>query len=147
MSILFIMNNESKGRRKHTRLEFTYPVKFELFSPDRLPRSFIGYIKDMSIDGACIQFEDECGRFNLLELRGALIGLIINVPKKESISLKALIRWIRKDGPAQSSLILMGLEFQEIDDRQIEQIDSFFRLKNKDHKMIWTLWDFYIQQN
>jgi hypothetical protein len=69
------------------------------------------------------------------------------VPKKESISLKALIRWIRKDGPAQSSLILMGLEFQEIDDRQIEQIDSFFRLKNKDHKMIWTLWDFYIQQN
>jgi len=132
------MNLELPEKRGHTRLILSYPSELTLFSPILLDKSFIGYIKNLSTKGACIQLEDKYNRFDIIEQRDSWIELEINVPPGERISLNSQISWIRKDDPQHCFSILIGLEFKELNEWQLEQIDSLAKTSKINNPMIIT---------
>ncbi len=140
------MNPELPEKREHTRLILSYPLELTLFSPDLLDKSFIGYIKDLSTKGACIQLEDKYNRFDIIDQTDSWIDLEINVPPGERISLNTRISWIRKNDPRHCFSILIGLEFKELNELQLEQIDRLVKTSKIDNQMIHVLFDHHIEQ-
>ncbi len=132
--------------RENPRLEFAYPVKFSVFCPSLESMTFNGYIKNMSMSGAGLECEDRYGRFNIEEIKSSRMRLEISVPQGKQIVLFSSVRWIKRQTAAQGFYYYMGLEFIDIEDWQIEQIEGFMDLRNKDHKMMWNLWEDYLEQ-
>ncbi len=143
------MNNENideAENRKHPRTDFSFPVKISVYSQDfGSKKVFDGYIQNMSMIGACIHFDDKYGRIDMKELKGARVKLAIKVPRGEDVVLNAEVQWVRKEKPDHSFSIMMGIELREIAEWQVEQIEKFIHLRNKDHKMLWSLLDQYLE--
>ncbi len=142
------MNNENIDEsedRKQPRTDFSFPVKISIYSQNfGSKKAFDGYIQNMSMNGACVHFEDKYGRIYLKDLKGARIKLTIKVPRGEDVILNAVIGWARKEKPEHSFSIIMGIELREIAEWQVKQIEDFISLRNKDHKMLWSLLDQYL---
>lgn len=132
-------------KRTDQRNKFAYPVKFNLLLSDVESRSFTGSIYNMSIGGACILFEDKNGQIDLDKTKGSQIELTVNISQVERIHINALIHWIRREVPQNIFSYLMGIKFREIAAGQVDQIEKFMQLKNKDQKMMWNLWERYLQ--
>jgi len=132
-------------KRRHSRHKFAYPVKFDLSKPPLTALSFKGVLFNISIGGSCVQFEDRYGRVDINGLQGLSIKLAISIPESKPIYLGAMIHWIRRESPKGFNL-LMGIAFKNIKDWQLEQIESFIHLKNKDQKMLWNLWENHVPQ-
>ncbi|MBI4848729.1 MAG: PilZ domain-containing protein [Nitrospirae bacterium] len=135
-------DDDLADRRKFPRAVFTYPVEFKLFSQSAEHVSYTGYLKDISLSGACLQFEDKYGRLSLKELNKAKIKISFSIPHGGKASILALIRWIRKIDPRTFS-IKMGIEFQDVENWQMESIEKLIGMRNKDHNMMWNLWEQY----
>jgi hypothetical protein len=131
--------------RRHERSEFAYPIEFKILSQRYEQRSFNGYIENVSESGSGILFEDRYGRVNAEELKGTKVKLSIVMPSGEKVVFITLIRWVRKDSP-QPFFIQLGIEFEHIEDWQLEAIQKLVRVKNKDHNMMWNLWEQYEKQ-
>jgi len=139
------MDLELTEQRRHKRHTFAYPVKFDLFQKPPVSISFTGVIYNISIGGACVQFEDKYGRLAIDTLQGSRIKLVISIPEVKKIHLSAVIHWVRRESETGFALD-MGIEFKGIEDWQLEQIEQFINLKNKDQKMLWNLWEDYVPQ-
>jgi hypothetical protein len=87
-----------------------------------MDKTFIAYFKDLSPNGACIKLEDRYNRFDVIKLKDSWIELIIDMPQGEKVSLNARICWIRNDNRQKSFSVLIGLEYNEIKETQLEQI-------------------------
>ena len=135
------MNDRSAERREYPRIEFTYPVKFKVFTPNPVSVSFDGYLTNMSASGACIQFEDRYGCLDSGSILESRVKMAIKLSQMDQFFLIALIRWITKDVSEQEQSILMGLEFNEVEEWQYDKIDQFIGMKKNDKKLMWKLWD------
>ncbi|MBI5740472.1 MAG: PilZ domain-containing protein [Nitrospirae bacterium] len=133
---------DEEDRRKYPRSEFTYPAEFKLFSQKPDHASFNGYLKDISLNGACLQFEDRYGRLDHKELNNAKIKILLSIPRGEKVSIFALIRRIHKVSPKSFSYN-MRIEFQDIEAWQLNIIEELICMRNKDHNMMWNLWEQY----
>ena len=140
------MNITLSEKRQYTRLKLAYPLELTLFSPNHMDKTFIGYIKNLSTKGACIQLEDRYNRFNMIERQDSWIELLIDMPQGELVSINTRICWIRNDCLQKSFSILIGLEFKEIKEGQLEQIKRLSRIGKKDRQMIHALFDHHIKQ-
>lgn len=129
-------------RRKYPRSEFTYPVEFKLFVQNPEHASFKGYLKDISASGARLQFEDRYGRFKTEEMNNAKIKISFSIPNGDKPSIFARIRWIKKVDP-RNFIIKMGIEFQNLEEWQLDVIEKLIHMRNKDHNMMWNLWEQY----
>lgn len=140
------MNTKISEQRQYTRSKLSYPLELTLFSPNHMDKSFIGYFKNLSIKGACIQLEDRYNRFDMIEKQESWIELVIDVPQGEQVSLNTRICWIKKDSLQKSFSILIGLEFKGIKEGQLEQIKRLSRIRKKDHQMLHDLFDHHVKQ-
>jgi hypothetical protein len=75
------------------------------------------------------------------EAKDVKLKLTISIPREEKIFIFAFIRWIRKD--KQTFQAEMGIEFSELDYRNLAIIERLIGMKNKDHNMMWNLWEQY----
>ncbi len=139
------MDLEEPENRRYSRHQFAYPVKFDLFAPALASRSFSGVLYNISIGGACIQFEDKYGRIDPNSLNGSRVKVAIGIPEEEKVYLSAKIHWIRR-ASEKGFTFLMGIEYKDIEDWQLEHIERFIHLKNKDQKMLWNLWENHVHQ-
>ena len=130
------------ARRKYPRSEFTYPAEFKLFAQNSEHASFKGYLKDISASGARLQFEDRYGRFKTEEMKNAKIKISFSIPLGDKVSIFALIRWIKKVDP-RSFFFKIGIEFQDLEAWQLDVIEKLIHMRNKDHNMMWNLWEQY----
>lgn len=96
--------------------------------------------------GACVQFKDRYGVVAMDDLKGSRVRLAVKIPQGEKLYLQAFVQWIRKERPRGGFSILMGVELREIADWQVEQIERFISMGNKDQKMMWNLWDHYLEE-
>jgi len=129
-------------RRKYPRSEFTYPVEFKVFSQNFDHMPFNGYLKDISIGGACLQFDDRYGRFNIKDAENVKLKISFSIPTEDKISIFAQIRRIKKIDPKSFS-ITMGIEFNDLEGWQLDSIEKLIGMRNKDHNMMWNLWEQY----
>jgi c-di-GMP-binding flagellar brake protein YcgR len=135
------MSSGLAERREYHRIEFTYPVKFKVFTPNPITQSFAGFLTNMSACGACIQFEDRYGRLDSDSVLESKVKMSIRLTHEDQFILIAMIRWINKDVSEQESSILMGLEFNEVAEWQYDKINQFISMRKNDKKLMWKLWD------
>ncbi|MBI5097978.1 MAG: PilZ domain-containing protein [Nitrospirae bacterium] len=135
-------DEDFSDRRKYPRSEFTYPAEFKIFSQNPEYLSFKGYLKDISISGACLQFEDKYGRFNIKESKNVKIKISFSIPHEEKVTIFAQIRWIKKVDP-KTFYISLGIEFKDLEGWHLDVIEKLISMKNKDHNMMWNLWEQY----
>jgi hypothetical protein len=154
------------NRRRHPRAIFIYPVTFELFSITKEPSFYngYGYLKDISLGGAGLQFEDKYGRFMINEQENGIItfkdkygrfefseeekikvNLLLSLSREEKANLFAPVRWIKKI--ESNSYVRMGIEFKDLEEKQSEAVKKLIGFKNKEHHMMWTLWEQYQDHN
>jgi hypothetical protein len=131
------------NRRSNPRSTFTYPVEFVLFAINADSTSFHGYLKDISLSGACLQFEDRYGRCRIGQDDKAKARITLRIPREETIYLFAHVQWITKN--EKNSSFKMGIAFKFMDDTKLMVIEKLMGLKNKDHNMMWNLWEKYEQ--
>jgi hypothetical protein len=124
------------------RTNVAYPVEFKLFSSQNDCTSFSGLVQNMSVDGACIQFEDRYGRLDLDELPGSKVKITISIPQGEKATIHSVIQWISRD-ISQSFLIRTGIEFVNLEDWQLKAVEKLIGLKNQDRNMMWSLLEQY----
>ena len=132
-------------RRRHERSDFAFPVELKLFAQYSDFGTFPGFVQDMSISGACIQFEDKYGKTDIRNLKGINIKITIIMPEGEDLSIPSCIRWAVKDR-TKSFAINIGVEFTHVTDLHITAIKELINRKNKDRNMMWTLWEQYEKQ-
>jgi hypothetical protein len=111
-----------------------------------MDKSFIGYFKNFSAKGACIQLQDRHNRFGMIEKQASWVELVINMPQGERVSLNTRISWIKKESLQKSFSILIGLEFKGIKEGQLEQIKKLSRTRKEDHQMLHHLFDQHVRQ-
>jgi c-di-GMP-binding flagellar brake protein YcgR len=142
------MPDNGADRRREQRVEFSYLCQFKVLSPKPTVKSFTGYLQDISMGGACVQFEDKYGLFplNVNEVESSRIKLTVKTLKKDPLIVFAVVRWIRKNTSNQSNSILIGIEFELSEYWMKERMRELIDLKNKDHKMMWHLWECYVEE-
>ena len=154
------------NRRTQPRTVFIYPIGFELYFLKKELAFYNGdgYLKDISLTGAGLQFEDKYGRFVVREKENGKttfkdkygnfefddgdtirVNLLFSLSRGEKTSLFAPVRWIKK---VESSFhIRMGVEFEDLEDGQLTVVEKIIRLKGKEQHMMWTLWEQYQNHN
>jgi len=132
---------DTGNRRQHPRSVFTYPVDFKVLSPKSDDISFTGYLKDISLGGAGLQFEDRYGRFNLSKAENAKLKLTLSIPRQDKVIIFAHVRWIKN--VKQNFQIKMGISFENLEYAEHAAIEKLIGLKSKDHNMMWNLWEQY----
>ena len=130
--------------RKYNRFDFSYPIDFKIFAPDFYDFWTSAFLKNISMGGACIQFQDRYGRISKKEIRDVRVKLKLLEPKGEDIFLVGTIRWTKSSKIDGTEFIFIGIEFEGLPNWQSEKLEKFIRIKGKDHKMLWSLWDNYI---
>lgn len=91
--------------------------------------------------GSCLEFEDPFRRVVLKEPTETTVKLTLSIPGAEKIFILAKIRWIQniKD----TSTVKIGIAFNDLPPDQAQAISSLINMKNKDHNMMWNLWEEY----
>lgn len=136
--------NDSDGidKRRHERSELSYVIEFKILSQNIEHYTFRGYIENVSESGAGIVFEDRYGRANVYTIKGSKIKLSFSLPSGEKITLISTVRWFRGDEP-QPFFIRVGIKFENIEQWQLDAVKKLIWVSNKDHNMMWTLWEQY----
>lgn len=129
----------SPERRRHARTVFTYPVECKIFL--RTPLSLQGYLKDISIGGSCLEFDDPFQRIPLDEVVHTTLKITLEVPGIDKVTVLGKVRWVKK--AEDSSAVRMGVELKEVNMYQIDLIGKLMGLRNRDHSMLWNLWETY----
>ncbi len=131
--------------RRHDRYDFTYPLAFKLFSRDFGDLWIEGNLKDISMGGACIRVEDPYGRLSSKRVHDLRMKLKLSEPSGEKLLLLAVVRWSRSLKTEKGDVTLIGVEFDGLLEWQEERLQHLIKLKGKDHKMLWSLWDNFMQ--
>ena len=65
--------------------------------------------------------------------------------QEEQIILIARVRSVEKIDSKQDFSVLIGVEFEDLFDWQLEKLEKIISLRNKDRKMMWNLWEHYVE--
>jgi len=139
---MFMDDSEGIAKRRHKRSEFAFPIEFKILSHHNERYSFSGSLENVSESGAGIVFEDRYGRANVDDIKGSKIKLSIVMPSGERVTLISIARRVRKDTP-RPFFIKVGIEFEDIEEWQLNAIKNLIQVGKKDHSMIWNLWEQY----
>ena len=127
------------NRRAHLRSAFTYPVEFKIFTQN--PVVLKGILRDISLGGSCLEYEDPYRRIILDDAVNSSVKLTLNIPGYDKLFILAKIRWITNI--ENTSLVKLGIEFSDLAPDQLHIINELIGMKNKDHNMMWNLWEAY----
>jgi hypothetical protein len=154
------------NRRRQPRSIFIYPVAFELFSNRQEPAFYngIGYLKDITLGGAGLQFEDKYGRFvideqengrsrykdkygrfEFSEEENISIKFSLNLSREEKAVLFGSVCWLKKI--ENSFQARMGIAFSNLEPGVSAAVEKLIGFKNKDLHTLWTLWEQYQNHN
>lgn len=133
---------DPNDRRQHIRTDYTYPVEFKIFTQN--PVSFKGYLRDISLGGSCLEFDDPYQRVKIKEAERATLKLTLAVPEIEKMSVLGEVRWIKNI--ENTSIVRLGIELKDVTLSQMDLISKLVGIRNKDHNLLWTLWEEYQSQ-
>ena len=131
------------NRRRHLRTTFTVPLEFKIFT--RNPVMLKGYLKDISLGGSCLEFDDPYKRIIVGEALHSTVRLSLGFPGSEKMVVLAKVQWISSLG--NSTVIRLGIAFSDLTQEQLERIQMLIGMKNKDHNMLWNMWEEYQSQS
>ncbi len=133
-------NSDFIEKRNSERSEFAYPVEIIFLSEIEDSTIFHGYIENISMGGACIQFEDKYGRLSTAKLTDTKVKLLLFMPEGEKVAVLSRVKRVQMNTPKQFS-IEMGIKFENLEDWQERAIEKLAASKRKDQNMMWNLWE------
>ena len=128
--------------RRHLRSIFTYPVELTVFTNKSEHITFIGYLRDISTSGACVEFEDKYGRYNMNEIKNTKTKISFSILEGEKVDIFAQAKWVKKATDRTVSMNI-GIEFKYMESWDV--IDKLIGMKNKDRNMMWNLWEHFFK--
>lgn len=117
---------------------FAYPIELTIFVNKSAHISFRGCLRDISENGACVEFEDRHGRCNLNAMQDAKVKISFSILEGEKVEAFARVQWVKKAAGGTGSM-KMGIEFRYMD--SWDAIGQLIGMKNKDRSMMWNLWE------
>ncbi len=136
------MRDSLADKRKDARSSFAYPIEIKILSQYSDSPTINGYMENVSVSGIGILFEDKYGRVSKEGLNESKVKVTIVMPHGEKVVVVCNTRWVRKDAP-QPFFFQLGIQFDNIEDWQLEAIKKLINIKNKDQNMMWNLWEQY----
>jgi|GEM_PF-1502981 len=129
---------------REKRYEMSHPVKIHIVNPEGirsgLPAKYNGFVKDMSKGGMCIYLDDGNNPLNTDNLLGERLKMEMVIPStNEQFFLLGEVLWGTHE--EETNLVRIGLEFVEMMDLHLKNIEQLLTVYAKDHNMLWNLWD------
>ena len=119
----------------------THPIRFKLFARDvKLPPT-VGCVKDMSLGGARVRIEDPFGQMQVTALRGHRAKLEITMPDGETLHVVCVVTWVRRPTRGRQDDVELGVQFELLEDKQLQKIAAFLDMRHTDRTMLWSMWD------
>jgi hypothetical protein len=131
------------NKRRHLRSTFTYPVEFKIFTQNAV--ALKGVLRDISLGGSCLEFDDPYRRVVLKQAVNASLKLSLAIPGFDQMFVLARIQWIKNI--ENTTMVKLGIEFTDVTMDQVDLIDKLVGMRNKDHNMLWNLWEEYQNQS
>ena len=133
---------KARAACRHLRSIFTYPVELTVFTNKSEHITFIGYLRDISTSGACVEFEDKYGRYNMNEIKNTKTKISFSILEGEKVDIFAQAKWVKKATDRTVSMNI-GIEFKYMESWDV--IDKLIGMKNKDRNMMWNLWEHFFK--
>ncbi len=122
-------------------MNFVYPVTFKIFSQGTSSRSINGLFKNISINGANIKFKDKYGLVDPATIISSRVKVELSIFRKDKVFLFATVKSITETNKKPESAYQIGVEFENLEQWQEEDIIRISNLRDKEHKMMWNLLD------
>ena len=115
-------------RRKYIRLNSVFPVTFQFILPDESkPKSYQGFISNVSFDGLCIEVSDLDARAqSCLSIPQVKLQLAINMPLSSQPSVAvAKVAWMKIAQKTFPERYLIGIHYENIDQESKKRIFAY----------------------
>ena len=145
-------SGDAKGRawtsvRRSVRHEIPIKVNLKIFlTDDKTELDSVGYTRDISLGGACIEFEKKHWGVKKETVIDSDAMLHIYLPNvDETLEIMGTVLWIRKDTQADKDLSLMGIQFKTLSDADRDFLNEYCFGSDGEQNLLWDLWETYVK--
>lgn len=132
-------------KRQHSRHDKPLSVSFAFFGGHQEipgPRTYEGFIEDISLGGVRIKLVDQYGFLYGRELQGMTIKLSIPLPQLHyTLTTTGLIQWVKNDHKSLSQTLILGVEFQNVSVTDKQYLENYLSSNLGDQNLLWDLWN------
>lgn len=135
--------------RKSRRHELPTQVKLIIFenSPQNDKLKIGGLTKDLSVGGACIDIGVKTWVGAAEDLAGKKVKLMISLPNYEKeLNILGNIKWSRKIKQDQIENIIIGIQFEDLSNHEIEALNLYCNGSEAEQNLLWSLWDSLVKK-
>jgi PilZ domain/Cyclic nucleotide-binding domain len=133
--------------RRSVRHEIPIKVNLKIFpADDEIELESVGYTKDISLGGACIELEEKHWGVSNETIVDSDAMLNIYLPNvDEFLEITGTVLWIRKDTQKDKNLSLIGIQFKTLSDADRDFLDEYCFGSDGEQNLIWDLWETYVK--
>lgn len=133
-----------KRERKSVRYNLPANVALSLLSEDNPSHNHTmsGVTKDLCKDGASISLRTDNGSVHQKSLLETDVKLEIETRNRSNpVNASGKIVWYKAFSSSHSSSAMIGIQFQEMDKKNLNTLNTFFSETNGEQDMLWDLWN------
>lgn len=136
---------ERFSARYQRNQDVCHPVRIHITDPDwaryGLPKVYNGFMKNLSMGGMRAYMSEGYNPLDVDNLLGKRITVELSIPSSnERLDLDGKILWGMREGLGKKSLVV-GIHFIDISPADLNSLQQLLSVGNRDHNMLWDLWD------
>ena len=133
--------------RRSTRHGIPIKVNLKIFlSGEKTELDSVGYTRDISLGGACIELEEKqwvAKKETLIDSNATLHIYLPNVD--ETLEIMGTVLWVKKDPQEDKNLSLIGIQFKTLTDDDKDFLNQYCFGSDGEQNLIWDLWKTYVK--
>lgn len=125
------------------------PIKVHLtvaLKDDTSELAAVGYTRDISLGGACIELIEQRWGALLESIVDAESILQIYLPNvDEMLEIPGTVLWMKKEMQAQEEVPIIGIQFNKLSEADREFLNKHCFGSDGEQNLIWDLWETYVK--
>ena len=133
--------------RRSVRHEIPIKVNLKIFkADDETEVDSVGYTRDMSLGGACIELVETYWGANQETMIDSEAMLHVYLPNvDETLEIMGTVLWVGKDTRDDKDLSLIGIQFKTLSDADRDFLNEYCFGSDGEQNLIWDLWETYVK--
>lgn len=133
--------------RRTVRHEIPIKILLKIILTDDKPElESIGYTRDISLGGACVEISKQTWGVKLDEIVDAAATLQIYLPHvDESLEIPGTVLWARKEKTDDKEQSLIGIQFSRLSEGDRDFLNEYCFGSDGEQNLIWDLWETYVK--